>query len=353
MAKDPKKIVDKAFKKQLDGKNLESLNLYKSLIKMSPSEPAKKTIFYNMGLCYMGLGKWQDAITFFNRSNAIEQDPANCWNKSLCHLNLLQWEEGMGLYNNRYRDKSLKNGVKFPDFPIPQFFKSEEWKGKKVLVMNEQGLGDELMFSTQFRKFSSLVGSAVIKTSEENVTLFKYIFGDIKNLEFKSFDSVSLEDIQSFDGFIPSGDIFSELYEFGNSISLSRYKSIGQTEIGLCWEANAASPNHKLRSLKYEDFNFIREEFRTQSIQYGKDNFRPNDMLETWNRIITLHSCVTIDTSVAHLCGIIGIPTILVINRHFDWRWKYRNESGMSLFYPSVKPIQFENLKHEINQLIK
>ena len=68
MAKDPKKIVDKAFKKQLDGKNLESLNLYKSLIKMSPSEPAKKTIFYNMGLCYMGLGKWQDAITFFNRS---------------------------------------------------------------------------------------------------------------------------------------------------------------------------------------------------------------------------------------------------------------------------------------------
>jgi len=353
MSKDPRKIADKAFKKQLDGKDLEALNLYKSLIKIHLSEQAKKTIFYNMGLCSMGIGKWQDGISYFNRSNAVEQDPANDWNKSLCHLNLLEWEEGMKLYNNRYRDKSLKTGVRFPDFPIPQFSNSSEWRGKRVLVMNEQGLGDELMFSTQFRKFSDLVGSAVIKISEENVTLFESLFGDITNLEFKSFDSISSEEIESFDGFIPAGDIFSELYEFGQSLSLSRYKSIGQTGIGLCWEANAASPNHKLRSLKYEDFNFIREQFETQSIQYGKDGFFPKDMLGTWNRIMTLGGCVTIDTSVAHLCGIIGIPTLLVINRHLDWRWKYRDESGESLFYPSVKPVQFQNLKQEVKQFIK
>lgn len=353
MSKDPIKIADKAFKKQIDGKDLEALNLYKALIKMSPSDPVKKTIFYNMGLCSMGLGKWKDGITFFNRSNSIEKDPANDWNKSLCHLNLLQWEEGMALYNNRYRDKSLKTGVKFPDFPIPQFLNSEEYQGKRVLVMNEQGLGDELMFSTQFKKFSEIVGSAVIKTSEENITLFEALYCDLQNIEFKSFGSISIDEVITFDGFIPAGDILSELYELGQSLSLSAHKSIGQTGIGLCWEANAASPNHKMRSIRYEDFNFIRESFPTQSIQYGKDEFWPTDMLATWKKILTLGGCVTIDTSVAHLCGLAGIPTLLVINRHLDWRWKYKNPDGTSLFYPSIKPVQFQNLKQEINQLIK
>ncbi|MBI1216261.1 MAG: hypothetical protein GC185_10660 [Alphaproteobacteria bacterium] len=42
---------------------------------------------------------------------------------------------------------------------------------------------------------------------------------------------------------------------------------------------------------------------------------------------------ITIDTSVAHLAGALGVPTFLLLRHTSDWRWLDRIES--SPWYPS------------------
>ena len=61
---------------------------------------------------------------------------------------------------------------------------------------------------------------------------------------------------------------------------------------------------------------------------------------------------VTVDTLVAHLAGLKGIPTLLVINKHLDWRWKYREEEDKrySMFYPMVEIV---DVKDDLNKIIK
>jgi len=58
-----------------------------------------------------------------------------------------------------------------------------------------------------------------------------------------------------------------------------------------------------------------------------------NDFAETAAVLRQLDLLVTIDTSVAHLAGALGVPTFLLLRRTSDWRWFDRIES--SPWYPS------------------
>jgi hypothetical protein len=44
---------------------------------------------------------------------------------------------------------------------------------------------------------------------------------------------------------------------------------------------------------------------------------------------------VTIDTSVAHIAGAIGVPTALVLPRAPDWRWLLERED--TPWYPAMR----------------
>jgi ADP-heptose:LPS heptosyltransferase len=48
-----------------------------------------------------------------------------------------------------------------------------------------------------------------------------------------------------------------------------------------------------------------------------------------------LHAVVTVDTSVAHLCGGLGVPTWVLVPHRADWRWMFERED--SPWYPSVR----------------
>lgn len=56
------------------------------------------------------------------------------------------------------------------------------------------------------------------------------------------------------------------------------------------------------------------------------------DFQDTAEIISGLDRVVSIDTSVAHLAGALGKPTLVLLPRHsFDWRWRPK-----SPWYPSV-----------------
>ena len=48
---------------------------------------------------------------------------------------------------------------------------------------------------------------------------------------------------------------------------------------------------------------------------------RSSDWLQTAEELASLDLLVSVDTSVAHLAGALGIPTVLILSAPCDWRW--------------------------------
>ena len=56
---------------------------------------------------------------------------------------------------------------------------------------------------------------------------------------------------------------------------------------------------------------------------------RSPDWLETAEVLASLDLLLSVDTSVAHLAGALGVPTVLMLNAPADWRW---GQSGHRTF---------------------
>lgn len=329
-----KLLFDSSYKYQIDGNYENAIYEYESVLKYELNKEIKKIIYYNLALCYMNVEEYQTAIYYFNVSNNIIYDINNIWHICLCYLFLKDWNNAANLYYSRYQTES-DTSVKFPEFPIEQLYTELDIKDKDIIVMNEQGFGDEIMFSTQIEKLSKIVNSATIKVSKDLLPLFEYLY-KFPNINFLSFDTISANDIYMYDGYLAMGDMFMFLYDDGDPISLNLYKENDSEEIGICWKANVKSPNSKNRSINPDYFSNMNN---TVSLQYGENGFNPENFLDTFNLIMNMKEVQTIDTSVAHLCGIIGIPTTLIINEYHDWRWRFLN-GDYSTFYPNIKIIK-------------
>lgn len=327
--------ISSISKKALNLYNKESYNLsikeWSKILKLNIDKYDRSSVLYNIGLCYYSLNKFDESLNYFIKANNLQKSSAYEWQIALSYFNLGDFNKGKDFYKSRYKTQN-NTSVTFPNFPIEQFSKKEEWRGKRVLVMNEQGFGDEILFSTKFKEFSNSVESAVIKVSKELKSLFEHLYSELTNITFKSFDTISFEEVMEFDGFLASGDLFFELYENDN-LSLNIWKENTSNKVGVCWKANSNSPNQVKRSVEHSEI--IDGIDNWTSLQYNEFGFQPKDFLETFNVIKELKEVITIDTSVAHLCGLIGIPTKLIINKHYDWRWRF-NTNNISNFYNNI-----------------
>ena len=62
---------------------------------------------------------------------------------------------------------------------------------------------------------------------------------------------------------------------------------------------------------------------------------------DDWNitahKLLKCRCLVTVDTAIAHLAGLIGHPTILLLNRPSDWSW---GDGNRSVLYPSIRIVR-------------
>ena len=59
------------------------------------------------------------------------------------------------------------------------------------------------------------------------------------------------------------------------------------------------------------------------------------DWLDTLRLVETMDFVLTVDTAMAHLCGAVGIPCVVLLNTPCDWRW---GQSGDRTFlYDSIR----------------
>ena len=340
------------FKKQK--KFLDALKLYKQKLK----EKKNHLVFYNIGLLFSELGRTRIAKYYFNKCREIKKDDhTNLFSLALCKLKLKDFENGFLLYENRFK-KQNPIELKFQHIKSPNFL--SEIKDKKILIWDEQGLGDTLQFSRfviDLLKFTDQITFVV------NSKLSQILSGLDKNILVKSYDNLNSE---NFDYQIPLCSLpkyldiktteeinfFSLKYinKFDNHLLLDNKK----LNIGIAWSGNKEYFLDTYRSIPFKyfknilnlkDINFFKLSKDSRDEDKDKFTLYPNlidlskrSLAEVSDYIKHLDLVISSDTSIIHLAGILNKKSILLLNYNSDWRWF--DGINNTVWYPSVQVIK-------------
>ena len=248
------------------------------------------------------------------------------------------------------------------------------WNGEKnqrVLVWGEQGIGDELMFSSIIPELYATSLKILVKCDKRLIPLFERSFP--ADVIYFSKDQPVPED--EYDFHIPMGSLpltfRKSLDSFKKSASgflkydMSKTESIkaqlmheyGKKIIGISWKT--ASPirsslsrnidlaklaraldnsNTQLLCLQYGDISdeieAVKRDFGIEVIQFS-DVDNKNDIDGLAALMAACDTVITIDNSTAHLSGALGLTTKLMLPYTANWRWGLSGNS--SYWYDAVQ----------------
>ena len=205
----------------------------------------------------------------------------------------------------------------------------QEWDGRsagRVLVVGAQGAGDCLMFS----RYLPLVHLAsesrpIVAAGREVDAVLPY-------------DKTGKADWWAPMDSLP---FLLRMYEPIRPTSVwTRWTNHSKPRVGVCWKGSPHHQNDLDRSCHDLDWlDVLRDErWELVSLQRGYE-FSARDYRETAELMRTLDVVVTVDTSVVHLAGTLGIPTLLVPPASPEWRWGLPRETRTP-WYPSIEIIR-------------
>lgn len=341
------KITIKAINHYKNGDFKSALELFKETL-TSKNKTELPNSYYNIGLCYFSMMQYKESEKAFEKSFEYYKN-LNCgYELSLSLLFNNKLEEGLNLYHFRY----YNHRQSFPNLPIKQTRNIDDLYNKNVLVLNEQGFGDEILFSRNIDKLHTIVKICKYQVYDKMIELFNHNF-DYNNIEFFDNRSLSFEFVSKFDTWITTGDLFSsyilkyglDYKEFKSNVLVNKNKTFGLT-----WFANVQSGNSKKRSIDLSNFKDILSNFNVISLQ--KDNIEDwmvyhdiSDFKKTSDVIDMCDYVITVDTVTAHLSAVKNKPTILVYKDYLDWRWNYN-------FYKNITLVKIDNLDDYIKSLV-
>jgi tetratricopeptide (TPR) repeat protein len=138
------------------GRAEESLVFYEEAARL---EPGFARAYHNLGYAYQHLSKLDKALESYDRAMELVVDPAERietrHSRSICLIGLGKLEEGFSEYE-------IRNNERFRCYfhhmiGAPRWH-GEDVRGKKLLLVGEQGLGDEIMFSNILPDAQAAVG---------------------------------------------------------------------------------------------------------------------------------------------------------------------------------------------------
>jgi tetratricopeptide (TPR) repeat protein len=123
----------------------ESLIFYEEAARLAPTFARA---YHNLGYAYQHLDELDKALVSYDRALELVKDPAErietLHSRSICLIGLGRLEEG-------FREYEIRNNERFRCY-FHHVMDSPRWhgedvRGKKLLLVGEQGLGDEILFS--------------------------------------------------------------------------------------------------------------------------------------------------------------------------------------------------------------
>jgi len=326
---------------------------HQQAVKLAPTSPEA---FYNLGLVLRDLGESDAAMSCFDRTLALNPDHVDChWDRSLALLQKGELKDGFDEYEWRWKlERSPPRDYEQPEWDGGDF------KGKTLLVHQEQGFGDMIQFARFLPMVKAKGGTVVVEAQPELASLFSTLDGVDKvvdkGAELPAFDlyvpMLSLGRVLGIDlDSIPADMPYMrppELHPVQLPASLGRIK-----KVGISWAGKPTHQNDRNRSCPFNHFVDLLglAGMTVFSLQKGPRvaevaeagaealvtdiGTRLGDFADTAAVIEQLDLIITVDTALAHLAGALGKPVWVVLPYSPDWRWMLSRRD--SPWYPSMR----------------
>lgn len=308
----------------------------------------------NLALAYQEVGDFEQALRYGMRAVELssDADDADLAKQNVAQICLRQGEleEGWKYYEHR-RSRNRGSRFAFPEW------QGEPLAGKRLLIWQDQGLGDVVLFSGMYREITAQAGHVVIECERKLLPLIRRSFPEATVIPRSASKPHPLL-TENMDYHIAGGSLprllRPNLSAFpppaASSLRVDADRAAHWREalaqagsgikIGICWRsmmskgrrdlsyseltewaAIFALPGVHLVNLQYDQ---CEPELEEAEKRFGKAvaNFREVDMFddidETTALISQLDLVITAPTLVSRLAAGVGVPTILATT-FFDW----------------------------------
>ncbi len=364
---------------RLDNHFEQALELFEQILADDPSPYIG--IHHRIGVCYNALGRPKAAAREFEQSlSSVESDP-NLTKWAYSHLLLSQGElrKGWQAYESRYLIDS-EQGVRLHPFSIPRW-KGENLKQQRILIHGEQGLGDQLMFAALIPKLIREGADITLAVAPTLCRLFRHSFPTVTVVAHTLKAPAEIDEDQ-FNFETPMGslchfrgpysvneaiasdflDVNHQLTEGMQGIINTMLGNSSKLKIGLMWNSNpgfgydwgrkrsikksipldALLPLTALRDkvelISLQNIECALQAANAPSLNILDMHLYLNDMADTAALLRQMDFVVSIDTSIAHLAGGLGVPCLTLLCNRPDWRWL--DSGNGSYWYPNMRLIR-------------
>ena len=139
-----------------EGRAEEGLVFYQEALRL---DPKFARVWHNLGYSYMHLGRLDKALGSYDAALALapsaHEQIESRHSRSVCLIGLGRLEEGFKEYEIRHAPEFRAWLLHYTKAPLWQ---GEPLSGKRILIVGEQGLGDELMFANTLPDIARAVG---------------------------------------------------------------------------------------------------------------------------------------------------------------------------------------------------
>lgn len=348
--------------------NTLALNLFERSFQANPD--LKQRAGYGLAVAYRQAGRWHEARTILEE--AMARQPASSdlrWALAQARLACGEWREGWADYTHRFAAGAV------PYRPLPY----RTWNGQPapaqtLVVLAEQGLGDEIMFASCLPDAIARVGHCIVECEPRLATLFRRSFptatvlptrrerdaswlnraeepqwqifsGDLPAL-FRQRD----EDFPAHQGYLQADPTRVHYWQerlrqdlgAGLKVGISwrggtpKTRARARTLACADWAQILGVPGCHFVNLQYGDCDAMLDQFRSEH------GVRPShypealaDYDETAALVCALDLVVSVCTAVIHLAGALGRPVWVLAPLAPEWR--YTAYRPVMPWYPSTR----------------
>ena len=353
----------------MQGRSADSVRLIGALREILPDCNTAK---YNYAMALKDTGRLTDAISMLESISCPSSfDLTAKINHSLGHtyLQKLEFAKGWDLYESRWQDEHFPSkNLNIMNDQIPR------WSGQevgKLLVWAEQGIGDEIMFSSVLEDACRLCELVTVACDERLIQIYERSFSG--NIKF--VDKLKKTITGKFDAQIPIGslpmlfrrnlesfDRYKRGYFRPNDVMVKKIRdNISCPEnfeiIGVSWFSNSITHQRLIRNTALVDllkkigtkdryfvclqYGEVEKEITEAKRLLGVQVINPEDIDQRKdldnlaNLISACDHVVSVDNVTVHLAGALGVSTTALIPSVPDWRWGIKDQE--TYWYPSVR----------------
>jgi len=320
--------------------------------------PGRAEIICGLGKASFESGRMAQARQYFREALALDTGCAAA-HFGLANITLLQGDLAAGWEGYEWRTR-LPGFAQHYIAPQPRW-EGERLGGKTLLVNAEQGFGDILMFARFLSRISQPDTTVVFRCRPALVRLLRDVPGLNRVVDAEGGEAVTA------DAWIPLLSLARAL-KIGLSdlpgsipylhappllIETWRARLAGETRlrVGLAWGGNPLRRHQHGRIPRVDDYRALAAvsgaAFYNLQTDCSADDVARfplpmidpirgiEDFADTAALVANLDLVISVDTSVAHLCGAMGTPTWLLHSGIPDWRWEIAGAE--SPWYPTVR----------------